>query len=192
MNEPNLSKLADAVLGRIFVELEASGRHVHITEAQAKTLFGHALTPERPLSQPGQYLAKERVTVQGPKGAFRNVAVLGPARGEAQVEISLTDGVRLKNIHRVLPKSIPRSFMQKKLLFSEKKRLSIIAKMNIGQKSSFMCSQVDSFTPENGATIIDSFVQSYKKCKTVPTSDVTAKPMSCHKLIDFFKISPHF
>lgn len=54
-------------------------------------LFGHPLTPQRPLSQPGQYLAKERVTVVGPKDAFQNVAVLGPERKEAQVEISLTD-----------------------------------------------------------------------------------------------------
>ena len=87
-----LEALAQAVLGRIFVELEASGRHVHVTKEQAQTLFGHALTPKRPLSQPGQYLANERVTVVGPKGRFENVAVLGPERGEAQVEISLTDG----------------------------------------------------------------------------------------------------
>lgn len=56
------------------------------------TLFGHSLTPKRPLSQPGQYLANERVTVMGPKGKMENVAVLGPERKEAQVEISLTDG----------------------------------------------------------------------------------------------------
>ena len=92
MDEQTLSQLTSAVLGRIFIELEASGRHVHITAEQAKTLFGHELTPERPLSQPGQYLAKERVTLQGPKGKFYNVAVLGPVRKEAQVEISLTDG----------------------------------------------------------------------------------------------------
>ena len=92
MNEQTLSSLTEAVLGRIFIELEASGRHVHVTEEQAQALFGHPLTPERPLSQPGQYLAKERVTVQGPKGNFRNVAVLGPARKDAQVEVSLTDG----------------------------------------------------------------------------------------------------
>ena len=84
--------LVNAVLNNIFVEMEASGRHVHVTEAQAKTLFGHPLTPERPLSQPGQWVAKERVTVAGPKGQFQNVAVLGPERKEAQVEISLTDG----------------------------------------------------------------------------------------------------
>ena len=91
MNE-NLECLVEAVVGKLFIPLEASGRHVHVTKAQAEILFGHGLTPERPLSQPGQYLAKERLTVKGPKGEFQNVAVLGPERPEAQVEISLTDG----------------------------------------------------------------------------------------------------
>ena len=84
-------ELTQAVLGKLFVELEASGRHVHVTKEQAMTLFGHLLTPKRPLSQPGQYLANERVTVIGPKGEFRDVAVLGPERKETQVEVSLTD-----------------------------------------------------------------------------------------------------
>lgn len=85
-------QLVQKVLKNIFVELEASGRHVHITTAQAQVLFGHPLTPKRPLSQPGQYLANERVTVIGPGGQMENVAVLGPERKAAQVEISLTDG----------------------------------------------------------------------------------------------------
>lgn len=92
MKEQALDALCQQVLRRICVEMEASGRHVHVTKEQAQLLFGHDLTPERPLSQPGQYLAKERVTVIGPKGKFENVAVLGPARGAAQVEISLSDG----------------------------------------------------------------------------------------------------
>ena len=87
-----LDALTQQVLERLFVELEASGRHVHVTAKQALTLFGHSLTPDRELSQPGQFLAKERLTVIGPKGRFENVAVLGPERPEAQVEISLTDG----------------------------------------------------------------------------------------------------
>ena len=90
-----LNALVDGVIKRLFVELEASGRHVHVTKEQAKTLFGHALTPKRPLSQPGQYLANERLTVIGPKGEFQNVAVLGPERKEAQVEVSLTDAKTL-------------------------------------------------------------------------------------------------
>ena len=92
MEKQELQSLAEAVLGQLFLELEASGRHVHVTKDQAIALFGHPLTPKRPLSQPGQYLANERVSVIGPKGSFENVAVLGPERKEAQVEISLTDG----------------------------------------------------------------------------------------------------
>ena len=88
----NIEKLVDAVIRTAFIPLEASGRHVHVTKEQAFALFGHDLTEKRPLSQPGQYLCNERVTVVGPKGEFQNVAVLGPARKETQVEISLTDG----------------------------------------------------------------------------------------------------
>ena len=91
MENQELGALVDGVLRRIFVELEASGRHVHVTKDQALTLFGHPLTPKRPLSQPGQFLANERVTVVGPKGEFQNVAVLGPERKAGQVEVSLTD-----------------------------------------------------------------------------------------------------
>jgi len=87
----NLEMLVEAVVGRLFVPLEASGRHVHVTKEQAQILFGHGLTSKRPLSQPGQFLANERLTVIGPKGKFENVAVLGPERKEAQIEISLTD-----------------------------------------------------------------------------------------------------
>ncbi len=93
--EGSLQKLVESVARRAFVPMEASGRHVHVTAGQAQTLFGHPLTPKRPLSQPGQFLSNERVSVVGPKGTFRNVAVLGPERGEAQVEIALTDGKTL-------------------------------------------------------------------------------------------------
>lgn len=91
MDDCAVSKLTNAVMERLFVEMEASGRHVHLTQAQIQTLFGHDLTPAKPLSQPGQYAARERLTVVGLKGELKNVAVLGPARKQAQVEISLTD-----------------------------------------------------------------------------------------------------
>ena len=91
----DLHRVTEEILRNIFIEMESSGRHVHVTKEQASALFGHELTPERPLSQPGQWVAKERVTVIGPKGEFKNVAVLGPERKEGQVEISLTDGRHL-------------------------------------------------------------------------------------------------
>ncbi len=93
--EETIQSLVDAIVKSGFVELEASGRHVHVTAEQALALFGHRLQPQRPLSQPGQYLARERVTVTGPKGEFREVAVLGPERREGQVELSATDARQL-------------------------------------------------------------------------------------------------
>ena len=91
MRNNSLEELTNQIMACLFVELEASARHVHLTKEQALRLFGHDLTPKRPLSQPGQFLAQERVTVVGPKGELNHVAVLGPARKEAQVEVSMTD-----------------------------------------------------------------------------------------------------
>lgn len=86
-----IQTLTGRLMERLLIEVEASGRHVHLTREQAALLFGGDLTPERPLSQPGQYLCRERVRLTGPGGSLDRVAVLGPARREAQVEISLTD-----------------------------------------------------------------------------------------------------
>ncbi len=73
------------------VPVELSARHVHLSEADAITLFGAPLTMARELSQPGQFLCNERVRLIGPKGVMDNVAVLGPSRSASQVEISKTD-----------------------------------------------------------------------------------------------------
>lgn len=81
----------DGVIDRLFVEIEASGRHVHLTQEAAITLFGHTLTAKRPLSQPGQFVCCERVTLEGPGGFLSNVAVLGPERPACQAELSKTD-----------------------------------------------------------------------------------------------------
>ncbi|MGC3150524.1 PduL/EutD family phosphate acyltransferase, partial [Enterococcus faecalis] len=52
---------------------------------------GYQLTKVKDLSQPGQFVCKERITVAGPKGLFQNVVILGPERSESQVEVSMTD-----------------------------------------------------------------------------------------------------
>lgn len=73
--------------------VEASGRHVHLSKEHLEQLFGkgYELTIAKELSQPGQYAAKERIRVIGPKGEFSNVVILGPCRDFSQVELSLTD-----------------------------------------------------------------------------------------------------
>ena len=40
-----ITQITDEITRRLFVELEASGRHVHVTKEQAEALFGHRLTP---------------------------------------------------------------------------------------------------------------------------------------------------
>lgn len=75
------------------VVLGISNKHMHLTQEDIETLFGkgHTLTNIKDLKQPGQYAAKETVKVIGPKGSFDKVRILGPARPESQIEISLTD-----------------------------------------------------------------------------------------------------
>lgn len=79
------------------IPIETSARHIHISKNDFEALFGEGreLTFVKELSQPGQFLAKERITVVGPKGAFIHVAILGPFRGETQVELSVTDTRKL-------------------------------------------------------------------------------------------------
>ena len=75
------------------IPIETSARHIHVSKDDFEKLFGEGaeLTIVHELSQPGQYLCKERLTVVGPKGKFENVAILGPFRKETQVELSMTD-----------------------------------------------------------------------------------------------------
>src|SRR5699024_3074735 len=86
-----------AMIEEGFVELEASGRHVHLSREAIDYLFGEGnkLTKYRELSQPGQYACKERITIAGPKGELENVIILGPERKASQVEVSSTDAVVL-------------------------------------------------------------------------------------------------
>jgi putative phosphotransacetylase len=49
------------------------------------------LTPIKELL-PGQYACGETVTVIGKKSSARNVRILGPTRGQTQLEVSITDG----------------------------------------------------------------------------------------------------
>ncbi|MBQ3096475.1 MAG: phosphate propanoyltransferase [Clostridia bacterium] len=78
---------------KLNVIIEASARHIHLSEADLAVLFGEGakLTPKRELSQPGQYLSEERVSIVGPKGTISNLGVLGPTRPATQVEVSFTD-----------------------------------------------------------------------------------------------------
>ncbi|MCI9252881.1 MAG: phosphate propanoyltransferase [Lachnospiraceae bacterium] len=92
-----IEKVADLIVESGLVEVEVSARHVHLTQEDVERLFGKGakLHEKRPLSQPGQFLSEERVTLVGPKGKKEHVAVLGPVRSATQVELSISDCVAL-------------------------------------------------------------------------------------------------
>lgn len=92
-----LAEKVAQILKSPMIPIEASGRHVHLSQRAVDTLFGknYELTRKSDLSQPGQYLCRERVTIVGPKRELQNIAVLGPVREACQVEISRSDGLLL-------------------------------------------------------------------------------------------------
>lgn len=77
----------------IKIPIETSARHIHVSKEDFEKLFGEGaqLTYVKELSQPGQYVCAERLSIKGPRGTFENVAILGPFRKETQIEISVTD-----------------------------------------------------------------------------------------------------
>ncbi|HWI54334.1 MAG TPA: phosphate propanoyltransferase [Desulfobacteria bacterium] len=79
------------------VPVRISGRHIHIAREHLDLVYGqgYELNPFRNLAQPGQFAAKETLTIVGPKGVIEEVRILGPLRPKTQVEISGTDGYHL-------------------------------------------------------------------------------------------------
>ncbi len=75
-----------------------SARHCHLTEEHVEILFGKGrkLTPMKWLYQEGYYAAEETVAIVGPRRRMLpEVRVLGPCRGDTQVELAFTDSVSL-------------------------------------------------------------------------------------------------
>ena len=78
------------------VIIEGSGKHCHVTRATLSTLFGNGfeLEVKKWLTQPGQFVTPQKVTVVGPKKTAE-VSIIGPCRKADQIELSLTDATAL-------------------------------------------------------------------------------------------------
>jgi putative phosphotransacetylase len=74
-----------------------SARHIHVSKEDLAKLFGegHELQPYKDLSQPGQFAAQEQVDLVTEKGTFKKVRILGPVRKQTQIEVALTDAMKL-------------------------------------------------------------------------------------------------
>jgi len=76
--------------------VEVSARHCHLSQQNLEKLFGkgHELTKIKQLTQPSDFAAKEMVQIYTKEGIM-NLRVVGPVRKETQVELSLTDELKL-------------------------------------------------------------------------------------------------
>ena len=79
------------------VKVGISNTHAHLTQEQIEILFGKGftLTFYRNIRQNDEFVSGQTIDVEGPKGTLNNVRILGPAREQAQVEISLTNARKL-------------------------------------------------------------------------------------------------
>jgi len=84
--------------GKPNLVVSVSARHVHLSQQDLETLFGPGakLTVMKELYQEGFFAAEETVMVVGPRRRMLpTVRVLGPVRGETQVEMAFTDLISL-------------------------------------------------------------------------------------------------
>lgn len=80
------------------LSVNISARHCHLTQEHVEVLFGkgHQLTVKKWLYQDGYFAAEETVAIVGPRRRMLpDVRVLGPCRGDTQVELAFTDSISL-------------------------------------------------------------------------------------------------
>ena len=65
LNTIDAAALAEQIVARLTIGIEASGRHVHLSRHDLEALFGagYQLNRVKELSQPGQFACAERVTL---------------------------------------------------------------------------------------------------------------------------------
>ncbi|MFQ5650183.1 MAG: phosphate propanoyltransferase [bacterium] len=82
---------------RKLIPVGVSNRHLHISQKDLEHLFGAGsqLQVLREISQKGQFASQEVLDVVGAKGKIERVRIVGPARGQTQLEISRSDAYRL-------------------------------------------------------------------------------------------------
>ena len=84
-------------LDKIAIPIGVSPRHIHASKEDFTALFGEGsfLTKRKDLTQSGQFAAEQTVILSTAMGRIEQVRILGPFRGNTQVEISASEAVNL-------------------------------------------------------------------------------------------------
>ena len=79
------------------IPIEISARHLHLCQKDLATLFGkgYKLNKKNNLIQPGQFAARETVSIRFGKREIPKIRIVSPLRSKTQLEISLTDAFNL-------------------------------------------------------------------------------------------------
>ena len=74
------------------IEIEGSGKHCHVKRETLDILYGEGFELEikKMLSQPGQFVTPQKLTLHGPRGTA-DISIVGPCRVVDQIELSMTD-----------------------------------------------------------------------------------------------------
>ena len=73
------------------VSIRLSNRHVHLTKEVYELLFDEEMTKRNDLSQPGQFVSNQKLSILVNDKRIDNIVVMGPFREYNQVEVSMKD-----------------------------------------------------------------------------------------------------
>ena len=80
------------------IPIEVSARHIHLSQKDLEALFGdgYQLKKMKDLTQPGDFAAEEVLTISNGNKEIPDIRIVGPARKETQIELSMTDAFYLE------------------------------------------------------------------------------------------------
>lgn len=80
------------------IPIETSAKHIHLSQKDLEALFGkgYKLKKLKNLSQPGEFVAEEKIDIEENKRKIFGVRIIGPVREKTQVELSHTDLIFLR------------------------------------------------------------------------------------------------
>jgi putative phosphotransacetylase len=83
--------------------IEVSARHIHLSQEHIDLLFGkgYALTKLKNITNSTNFAANETLSVCGIKHSLLDVRIVGPARNDSIVELSMTDAINIGAEHYV-------------------------------------------------------------------------------------------
>lgn len=115
------------------IPLEISARHIHLSQKSFKDLFGqnHTLRELKPLSQTGEFAARETVDIYYQGKSLKNVRVVGPIRKHSQLELTLTDCWALK---LVAPINLSGDLTGAPIVFAKSKHKKTAVKAIVAQR----------------------------------------------------------